>query len=65
MFDILLRGGWSVEEEQEFQADRDRRQAEVHILEDWERRIEDGSYRKEVGWTLESGEDFEHGRGGH
>ena len=70
MLDILLRQGFTVEEETEFkeklvarglkrQIDMERQEAEAHFLQDWKRRIDDGSYEAEVGDEFESAEDYE------
>ena len=59
MFDILLRGGWSVEEEQQFQADFDRRYAEANLLLIRERSSYDGSFHATAGLELESYDDYD------
>ena len=60
MFDILLRGGWSVEEEQQFQAEFDRRYAEADLLLIRERSLYDGSFHAAAaGLELESYDDYD------
>ena len=41
------------------QIDMERQEAEAHFLQDWKRRIDDGSYQAEVGNELESDADYE------
>ena len=59
MFDILLRGGWSVEEEQQFQVDYDRRYAKFNFLQFRERSLYDGSFHAAAGLELESYDDYD------
>ena len=70
MLDILLRQGFTVEEENHFntklhakdiwhQAENDRLDAGAYFSQEWKRRLTDGSYQTEVSDELESDADYE------